>query len=59
MNLIIQENKIAKMIIEISKTTTSPVHEKLEKQKMWHFLVTLQTCIDWNLRNNVNAPQKS
>jgi hypothetical protein len=27
--------------------------KKMEKQKMWYALVTLQTCIDWNFKNNI------
>jgi hypothetical protein len=46
MNLVIRENKIAKMTIEISKTIRCPMDEKMEKYKMWYTLVTLQTCID-------------
>jgi hypothetical protein len=37
MNLVIQENKTTKTIIEISKKTTCPVIEKMEKQKCGMF----------------------
>jgi hypothetical protein len=47
-----------KMTTETSKKTTCLMDKKMEKQKMWYVLVTLQTCIDWNFGNNVNAPKK-